>query len=819
MKKNHLLQNLLVCFILFLSASGCSLKSDQAPDPLAFQQPDSSFAIHTWWHWIDNAITREGITADLEAMKREGIATATILNISLFDEKDLGVKAVMFNTPEWYEMFRWALEEANRLGITIGVHNCDGWSTSGGPWIKPEQSMKQCVWNTSRVQGDQDISLALPIPHANNDFYRDIAVLAYPAGQKKNSFGASSPAFEVNGSPIDDILFDGDPFSMIRISGPSTISVNCSIPITVSQFAIHPRISFQWGNQRDVSCKITLEAATGKGAYQKIAVLDRPAINETILFPFPEITADKFRISISNYIDNENFNAFGISEFELLAADEQAQYASDIPHHLEKIASTQAGDIRDLFSVGGPSTGRVSPAEIIDLSSNMTPEGILSWKAPAGEWNILRIGYTSTGAVNGPATNAGRGLECDKMDTTALNFHFSQFSAKLAAEAGAYTGNTFEYIFVDSWECNYQNWTANFPAEFQKRRGYSMIPWLPVIAGEVVEGQEETERFLQDYRQTISDLIEHHFFEHFNTLCHRLGVKSHAEVIYGGTGYPPLDVLKTNQYVDVPMFEFWAGLEPESGLINYGPVQRAASDMPMQAANLYGKKVVPAEAYTGYANYSESPWDLKLYGDRAFCSGVNEMVLHSYVHQPDQRKPGTTLGGFGQTFNRHNPWWNYASQWFSYHARVQYMLQKGTTNADLLCFTGDRLYDLWSPGWEQALPAGFAVQKCNSDILLYHAKVKDGLIRLDNGISYRLLLLPDDQGMELSTLQQIAKLVKEGAIVTGPKPAHTLSLLHARENDSLLIALADQLWGAADGSGKYLHHLRQRQGIRGPVPG
>ncbi len=805
MKNNHHLRNFLFCFILFSTATACTLKNEQAPDPQVLQQPDSTFAIHTWWHWIDNAITREGITSDLEAMKREGIATATILNISLFKEKDLGIKPVIFNTPEWFEMFRWALEEANRLGITIGIHNCDGWSTSGGPWITPEQSMKQCVWSKSQVQGDQEVSLKLPEPHGNSDYYEDIAVLAYPARQKRNSFGACAPVFEVDASPIDKVLFDGDPFSMIRITKPSTITITCSTPITVSKFAFHPRISFQWGNLKNITCKITLEAATGNAAFKKIAVMDRPIINETTLFPFPTITADKFRVTISNYTDNERFNAFGISELELLAADEQARYATDIPHHLEKIASTKAGDLKDIFTIGDPSNGQVSPAEIMDLSSNITPDGILTWKAPAGNWNILRIGYTSTGAVNGPATNAGRGLECDKMDTAALNFHFSQFSAKLAAEAGVFTGNTFEYLFVDSWECNYQNWTGNFPAEFQQRRGYSIIPWLPVIAGEVVEGQEETERFLQDYRQTISDLIEHNYFEHFNTLCHRLGVASHAEVIYGGTGYPPLDVLKTNKYVDVPMFEFWAGLEPESGLINYSPVSRATSDLPMQAANLYGKQIVPAEAYTGYANYSESPWDLKLFGDRAFCSGVNEMVLHSYVHQPDGRKPGTTLGPFGQTFNRHNPWWDYTSQWFNYHARVQYMLQQGTTNADLLCFTGDRIYDLWSPAWEQELPDGFTMQKCNSDILLHHAKVKDGWIQLDNGISYRLLLLPDDKGMELSTLQQIAKLVKEGAIVTGPKPTHTLSMLNAKENDSALAVLADKLWGADDGSGKHLH--------------
>jgi hypothetical protein len=801
MNKIKLLQVTFVIMLVSLASQGCGPRGMQTPDPAGFHDPAAEYAVHTWWHWLDNAITREGITADLEAMKSAGISTATILNVSLHGERDLGVEPVLFGTPEWFGMFRWALEEADRLGITIGVHNCDGWSTSGGPWITPAQSMKMCVWSKQVVSGPGEISLQMPEPKANSDFYNDIAVLGFPSRQSSDPFASSAPVISVNGVPSGDILYDGNPFSMISLTGPSTIDITLPGPLTVSTLALHPRKDFVWGSMQDIQFIITLQAAVGGSGFRTIAECESQGINQTAMIPFPETTADRFRVLISNYWDRERFNEFGISELEILPGNELPLYFTEIPHHLEKIATTKADRVSDLFASGDPGALSVDPGQVTDLTSQLGEDGILRWDVPAGDWTILRIGYTTTGVVNGPATLAGRGLECDKMDTSALNAHFTGFPAKLAETAGTFTGNTFKYLFIDSWECKYQNWTQNFPAEFARLRGYPIIPWLPVISGEVVGNMEASERFLQDYRATIAELIEHHYYEHFNTLCHRLGVESHAEVIYGGTGYPPLDVLRSNRYIDVPMFEFWAGLESESGLIRYSPVQRAGSDMPMQAAALYDKQVVPAEAYTGYANYSETPWDLKLFGDRAFCTGVNQMVLHSYVHQPGERKPGITLGIFGQTFNRHNPWWPYASQWFDYHRRIQYLLQQGTVKADLLCFVGDRYYDPWSPQWEQNLPQGFRVQKCNADVLL-SARVKDGGIALDNGMEYRMILLPDDRGMELSTLQILETLVKEGAIISGPKPVHTLSLKNAEDNDRELGALADKLWGPAGNSGK-----------------
>ena len=82
------------------------------------------------------------------------------------------------------------------------------------------------------------------------------------------------------------------------------------------------------------------------------------------------------------------------------------------------------------------------------------------WDAPEGNWTIIRFGYTSTGATNGPATKEGTGLECDKMDTSALNLHWVNYPQKLIDHAGKYAGNTFKFLLIDSWECGYQNWTG-----------------------------------------------------------------------------------------------------------------------------------------------------------------------------------------------------------------------------------------------------------------------------------------------------------------------------------------------------------------------
>jgi hypothetical protein len=790
-------------FYLLLAAflmCGCKNNSTKSLNVSEFQNPSFDRSVHAWWHWLDNSITKEGITKDLEAMKKQGICTATILNVGLLSERDMGVPQAKFNTEEWFQLFEWALKEADRLGMKIGAHNCDGWSSSGGPWIKPENSMKRCVWSRTIITGGKPVDLKLADPQKNLDYYQDIRVLAFPTMSGASSFQIARPVIKVDGSSTGDLLYDGNPFSMVNIKNGTKIDFIFNGEFAAERIAIHPRLEFVWDNLQNVRYQVELKSSSDGKTFKTVQNFDGPGANATAMIEIKPTRAKYYRLEFDK-ITGIRETEMGISETELLGKGEDPAYFTRIPAHLEKTVTTMPVHTNDILIEGTDTSHAVPLNAIVDVSHYMSPDGTLKWNAPAGAWEILRIGYTTTGAQNGPATKAGTGLECDKMDTAALNLHFRSFPAKLIAHAGKYAGNTFEYLFIDSWECRYQNWTGNFILEFEKRRHYSMVNWLPVICGVTVDDNKATERFLHDFRQTIAELIEENYYGQFSKLCHQHGVKSHTEVIYGGNAYPPLDILKSNSLVDVPMFEFWAGFDPKTKLINYEPVEAAAFEIPVHAGALYGKQVIPAEAYTGYANYSESPWDLKLFGDRAFCSGINQMVLHSYVHQPFEKKPGVTLGVFGQSFNRHNPWWDFSSQWFTYHRRVQYILQQGSPVADVLCYVGDRYYQELNTTGNYKVPDGYVTQKCNLDILMNHCKVKGGKLWLDNGLSYDLLLLPDDQQMEPGTLKRIAELIKAGAIVAGPKPLQVAGNLNYAENEKELLALSDQVWGKAGTAG------------------
>jgi len=789
----NLLSPLVLIGFLFLCYS-CGHSPSAELSIKEFKNPQGSDQIHAWWHWLDNSITKDGITKDLEAMKSQGISTVTILNIGLLGEKDMGVPQIKFNTPEWYNMFEWALHEANRLDMHVGAHNCDGWSSSGGPWITPEYSMKRCVWSKTVVKGSGQTVIQLAQPKKNLDYYKDISVVAFPSKDKISSFRNLKPEISLNGKLTGDLLYDSDPFSGVSVNDSSEINIVFSHKFTASKIAIHPRMEFSWGNLEGIHYQIELKTSDDGKSFKQIQLLEGTPLNKTSIIEIHQITTKYYKLAFRKFVGLD-YNPIHISELELLDKDEKPGYYTSIPFHLEKTVTTMANKAGDILLQGKELTNDVTASSILDVTQYMTSDGTLNWKVPDGTWTILRIGYTTTEATNAPATLAGRGLECDKMDTSALNLHFRSFPAKLIAHAGQYAGNTFEYMFIDSWECRYQNWTGNFASEFEKRRHYSIVNWLPVICGVTVDNSGSTERFLQDFRQTIAELIQENYYKHFNELCHQYGVKSHTEVIYGGTTYPPLDILKSNSYVDVPMFEFWAGPDPKTGFINYRPVTGSTWEIPAQAAALYKKQIIPAESYTGYANYSETPWDLKLYGDRAFCTGINQIVLHSYVHQPFEKKPGVTLGVFGQSFNRHNPWWNFASQWFTYLSRAQYLLQKGVPVADILYFEGDRYFKELNNSGKYEVPYGYSQQRCNLDVLLNHCKVVNDKLQLDNGLSYDLLLLPDDSVMEYSTLKRIGELVDAGAVVAGPRPIKVAGNLNYEADEKALNTLSAQMWG------------------------
>jgi hypothetical protein len=772
-----------------------------------FQNPPQSAKVQTWWHWMAGNITREGITKDLEAMKKQGIAEATIVNIGEIFSKKVDVPKVKFNSPEWIEMFQWALREANRSGITIGIQTIDGYCTTGGPWIKPELSMKQYVWTKTVIEGGKEVISKLAQPVEVEDFYSDVAVVAFPMEGIANSFQYANPKIAVNNISAGGLLCDGNPQTEINLKRGDIIDVSLDSIFSAAKLSIIPHLPFCWDEMGKITVQFRLSSSNDGNVYTKITDLQFVGVNKSLTASFPLTKAKYFRIEFIN--DNfKYFNTYPVAELEFLKDSDLQTFTPPVTSFFEKTASVF--DVNE--NVLDPNTLTIKKAvpenSIIDITKYLSSDGTLKWTAPKGQWQVIRFGYTSTGVKNDPATPEGLGLELDKMDTAALNVHINSYAKKLIQAAGEYKGKTLKFILMDSWEAQFQTWTKAFPEEFRTRRGYDIIPWIPVLCGEAVGSTQLTEAFLHDFRKTIADLIDQNYYKHFSDLCHRNGMELHGEVIYSNWGaYPPLDPLKSNQYIDIPMTEFWAANDTNN-LSDYHPAKRPAPGFPMYSALAYNKQIIGSEAYTNYAHYSEAPYDLKPFGDAAFCSGVNQLILHSFVHQPFDKKPGLTLGKFGAHFNRNNPTWEFNQDWLAYQARVQYVLQKGEPIVDVIFYPGDQIPQYFSKSFLDDLPFGFEASACNTDMLSKRAKVNNGKIYFGGKQDFPLLLLPNSTKMEFATLQQIASLVYDGAVVYGPKPLEMLSVMEIKNDQAAFNKLVAELWGNTNenkyGNGKII---------------
>ena len=129
-------------------------------------------------------VTREGITADLEAMAEAGIGGAILFDAGLGTRWGVPEGTLDFNTPQWYEMVKFAAQEAKRLGLELGIANCSGWANSGGPWNTPYYAMKSVCWTETAAKGGK-IVVELPQPEDKTGFYKDIAIVAFPTPKSK----------------------------------------------------------------------------------------------------------------------------------------------------------------------------------------------------------------------------------------------------------------------------------------------------------------------------------------------------------------------------------------------------------------------------------------------------------------------------------------------------------------------------------------------------------------------------------------------------------------------------------------------------------
>ncbi|MBE2216321.1 MAG: glycoside hydrolase, partial [Opitutaceae bacterium] len=439
-----------------------------------------------------------------------------------------------------------------------------------------------------------------------------------------------------------------------------------------------------------------------------------------------------------------------------------------------------------------PAALAVDPAGVVDLTSRLRPDGTLDWEVPPGDWTIMRFGHSLTGAKNRPATPAGSGFEADKLSRTHMEAYVRGYFDPLAQALGPLFGKSLRYVMMDSWEAGTNNWTDDIAAEFRRRRGYDATPYLPALTGRVVGSAAVSDRFLWDFRRTLADLWAEN---HYGTMAEMLrarGLGIYAEAA-GVSLEMPEDTLLNKSKVEIPMGEFWVrDLHPR--LMYLQDVRGAAS-----AAHVYGKPIVAAEAFTGGG--FESPATLKNVADYWLAQGINRLVFHTSAHQPLDTRPGNAM--VGTHLHRNITWAEQAGPFITYLARCSHLLQQGRPVVDIAYLLNEGAPStppIWAAGTQPTPPDGYEYDFINADALLTRLEVgADGRLALPDGMSYRVLVLPEAETMRPEVLAKVRALVEGGATVVGPRPRRSPSLQGYPACDAEVAALAADVWGDLDG--------------------
>ena len=696
-------KNLLLALVIILSS--CA-KENESYNQLksAFLDPPNSAKPGVYWYFMDGNQDKQEMTADLESMKKVGIEHV------LFLEVNVGVPqgAVKFLSEEWQENFVHAVRECERLGIVLTLGAGPGWTGSGGPWVKPEESMQHLVASKLTVNGPSKVSQKLEVPKGRNPF------------------------FGLGGFTSD--------------------------------------LREEWENY-----------------YKDVAVIAFPGLE---------------------------------NESQIKDIDEKALYYRP-PY------SSQEG-VRQYFeepsvlaqNFDGNNVG-VPVGSVIDITQYMQEDGTLTWDVPEGEWTIMRFGNRNNGAITRPAPLPGMGFECDKMSADAMKHHLENFMIPLIEKVkpDSTKQGGWKMIHMDSWEMGAQNWTVDFRNKFKALKGYDPLPYLPVYTGMIVGDVEKSERFLWDLRMVSQELMLKNHVQYFKDFGRKYGM---------GLSIEPYDMnpntdLDLGSYADVPMCEFWNK--------GYGFSTGFSTFEGTSIANLYGRNVVAAEAFTSHlVAWRSYPGSIKNQSDWAFCSGINRLVYHTFVHKAlgEQYRPGMTMGPYGVHWDRGRIWWDMSGAYHDYVARSQSVLQHGTTVADVLYLITEGAPNVFLPpssavegnkylegysefGFDPEKDAiiqgsgkrekefmpdrkGYNFDGCSPRILIDRASVQNGKIVFEGGASYELLVLPQTSSMTPDLLSKIESLVKNGATVIGHPALYSPSLENYPACDQEVKNLSEKMW-------------------------
>lgn len=814
---------------LFLLVLGHSSHAKSADQLLTnFQNPPTSAWPRTWWHWTRGMVTRDGITKDLEWMQRVGIGGFQLANVEFGSGQEIDPR-VEYGNKQWLELVKHSAAEAKRLGLEMAIFSSPGWSLTGGPWVEPRQAMKKLVWSRTSVKGPGQQTIEVPAPpssigqfqdigsdrrrSASETFYADAKVLAVPL---PDEIEESPGGFQLtsNMGPIEDEkLCDESYVGVTTIDaaddGKAWIQYQYEKPCTVRAVTVSGPGGIPVGrilasdDGREFRTLVTLPGSQlyRQGRFRTFAVSAT-----TARFFRLEMTAAPLRpdrtMSEEPPLPAERYALF---EFALHTQPRVHRWE-------EKAGFCLLFEYDSVATPAVPDELVIPSSGVLDLTDKMQDDGTLDWDVPAGRWQILRLGYSLTGAKNRPAPPAGSGYEVDKLSRQHTEHYYDAYAGPLKRALGDLYGNSLTHWLMDSWEAGWQNWTDNMVDEFRQRRGYDPTPYLPTLTGVVVDSADVSDRFLWDFRRTLVEMLAENHYGAIAERLHADGLKLYSEAT--GVSLETLeDSLLTKSLVDIPMGEFWVrDLHPR--LMYLQDVRSAAS-----AAHVYGKPIVGAESFTG-GGY-ESPLKLKTVSDYWLAQGINRLIFHTSAHQPLDTKPGNTM--VGTHLHRNITWAEQAKPLMEYFSRVCYLLQQGEPVVDIAYLLDEGAPStppIWGSGTLPTPPAGYDHDFVNVDALLKRLETNEaGRLALPGGSSYALLVLPSTQRLRPEVIEKLHQLVSEGATIIGPKLVSSPSLAGFAQADERVRQLAEQLWGDLNGTTRTIHKLGNGNVIWGrPLP-
>lgn len=772
---------ILVILLLKMICFPLNADAQQYTDTLYhnFLHPPAVAKPRVWWHWMNGNITKAGVYKDLTWMKNAGIAGFQNFDAAMTTPQRVK-KRLIYMTPEWQDAFRYATHLADSLKLEMAIAGSPGWSQSGGPWVPPEDGMKKYVWSETFIAGGTTIHQAITkppvitgpfqnipyamIPGLDNptnrpapQYARDIKVIAYklPDGDLPMRF--LKPVITSSGGIFNlEQLTDGDLANAILLP-KTTVNQQTWVQLAFEKpVAIHALTAAIRGQSG------VLEKSDDGHSFEFVCKV--PSSETQLTLTVPVVTARYYRLL---------FNAGGAAIAELVL---------HTTPRVNKFEQKAAFSIESAVyeDTAADTTGAIDPETVIDITDKVDNYGNLNWAVPSGSWCVLRFGYSLIGKTNHPATPEATGLEVDKLDSTAISHYYRTYLDKYKNIAGSLMGakGSLQYLITDSWESGPQNWTAGLLQQFEKRRGYSMVPWMPVLSGQVVKSPRASENFLWDFRETLIQILAEYHYDQLTGILKAYGMKRYSES-HEFMRALLADGMDVKRRAAVPMGAMWMPSPmPFGGFYCHRMDDRESASV----AHIYGQNIAAAESFTTVASAGTGdlydPQALKPVADLELANGINRFVIHTSAHQPTDDKPGMTLGPCGQWFTRNETWAGEAHAWTDYLSRSAYLLQQGRFIADIVYYYGEdeNITSLFANKLPE-IPEGYNYDFINPDALLRLLQVKNGMLVTPGGMQYRILVLDENaRRMSLAVLRKLRQLINGGAIVTGAVPICTPSL-------------------------------------------